>query len=194
MSSKQGIEYQIIRSKRKTLSLEVRGGSLLVRAPLRVTNMEIELFVSRHRGWIDKQLEKALQRQSELAVAGKLTADDIRRLADEAKRLIPERVRRYAPIVGVTYGRITIRSQRTKWGSCSGKGNLNFNCLLMLTPPEVIDSVVVHELCHLKEMNHSEQFYAEVLRVMPDYRKWDRWLKDNGALLLMRLPERNALT
>ena len=192
MSSKQGIEYQIIRSKRKTLSLEVRGGSLLVRAPLRVTNTEIELFVSRHQGWIDKQLEKARQRQSELAVAGKLTADDIRRLADEAKRLIPERVRRYAPIVGVTYGRITIRSQRTKWGSCSGKGNLDFNCLLMLTPPEVIDSVVVHELCHLKEMNHSERFYAEVLRVMPDYRKWDRWLKDSGALLLMRLPERTT--
>ena len=62
----------------------------------------------------------------------------------------------------------------------------------MLTPPEVIDSVVVHELCHLKEMNHSERFYAEVLRVMPDYRKWDRWLKDSGALLLMRLPERTT--
>ena len=188
MSSKQGIEYQIIRSKRKTLSLEVRDGNLLVRAPLRVTNAEIELFVSRHRVWIDKQLGKARQRQSELAAAGKLTSNDIKRLADEAKLLIPERVRHYAPIVGVTYGRITIRSQRTKWGSCSGKGNLNFNCLLMLTPPEVIDSVVVHELCHLKEMNHSERFYAEVLRVMPDYRKWDRWLKDNGALLLMRLP------
>ena len=87
---------------------------------------------------------------------------------------IPERVRHYAPLVGVSFGRITIRNQRSLWGSCSAKGNLNFNCLLMLTPPEVIDSVIVHELCHRKEMNHSKAFYAEVRRVFPDYWKWDK--------------------
>ena len=75
----------------------------------------------------------------------------------------------------------------SKWGSCSGKGNLNFNCLLMLTPPEVIDSVVVHELCHRKEMNHSDKFYEEVLKVFPDYWTWDKWLKDNGDLLMKRM-------
>ncbi|MBR4241372.1 MAG: M48 family metallopeptidase, partial [Eubacterium sp.] len=75
----------------------------------------------------------------------------------------------------------------TKWGSCSSKGNLNFNCLLMLTPPEVIDSVVVHELCHRKEMNHSKRFYDEVLRVYPDYKKWNKWLKDNGSAIMNRM-------
>ena len=89
-------------------------------------------------------------------------------------------------VVGVTYGRITIRHQTSRWGSCSAKGNLSFNCLLMLTPPEVIDSVVVHELCHRKEMNHSTAFYAHVLRVFPEYRTWRRWLKDNGPALLLR--------
>ena len=87
----------------------------------------------------------------------------------------------------MTPGRVTIRNQKSKWGSCSSKGNLNFNCLLMLTPPEVLDSVVVHELCHLKEMNHSPRFYAEVRRVFPDYDKWDRWLKEHGAAIMRRM-------
>ena len=116
-----------------------------------------------------------------------LSAAEIRELADRALAVIPERVAYYAPKVGVTYGRTTIRNQRTRWGSCSSKGNLNFNCLLMLTPPEALDSVVVHELCHLKEMNHSKRFYAEVLRVFPDYWKWDKWLKDNGPALIRRM-------
>ena len=95
--------------------------------------------------------------------------------------------RNYAEKLGVSYGRITIRNQRSRWGSCSGKGNLNFNCLLMLAPPEVLDSVVVHELCHLRQMNHSERFYAEVLRVFPDYWRCHRWLKENGGALMQRM-------
>ena len=114
----------------------------------------------------------------------RLTNEDIRALAEQAKNVIPERVAYYAEKVGVTYGRITIRNQKTRWGSCSSKGNLNFNCLLMLAPPEVMDSVVVHELCHLKQMNHSKKFYDEVLRVMPDYRARQKWLKEHGAELL----------
>ena len=74
-------------------------------------------------------------------------------------------------------------------GSCSSKGNLNFNCLLMLAPPKVLDSVVVHELCHRKEMNHSKRFYAEVLRVFPDYWAQDKWLKENGNILMSMLGE-----
>ena len=118
---------------------------------------------------------------------GRLGRKDIEILAKEALRVIPERVAYYAPRVGVRYGRITIRNQRTRWGSCSGKKNLNFNCLLMLTPPEVLDSVVVHELCHILEMNHSKRFYANVLRVYPDYYKQHAWLKENGGALLRRM-------
>ena len=87
----------------------------------------------------------------------------------------------------MTYGRITIRNQRSRWGSCSSQGNLNFNCLLMLSPPEVIDYVVAHELCHRKEMNHSPKFWAEVERVMPDYKQRQKWLKDNGTAIMTRI-------
>ena len=84
----------------------------------------------------------------------------------------------------MTYGRVSVRCQKTRWGSCSSKGNLNFNCLLMLTPDGVIDSIVVHELCHRKVMNHSGRFYAEVLKVMPDYAEHHGWLKEHGEMLL----------
>ena len=110
----------------------------------------------------------------------------IRKLTAQAKVYIPQRVSYYAPLLGVHPGRITIRKQKTRWGSCSTKGNLNFNCLLMLTPPEVIDSVVVHELCHLIEMNHSDRFYAEVLRVFPDYRRHHSWLRKHGPEIMAR--------
>ena len=103
--------------------------------------------------------------------------------------MIPERVRHFAPLIGVDYGRITIRNQRTCWGCCSGKGNLNFNCLLILLPDEVIDCVEVHELCYGKQMKHSEQFYAEIDKVFPEYKKWHKWLSDNGGVYMGKLPK-----
>lgn len=156
----------------------------MVRAPYRASNREIQQFVSEKSDWLEKHFAIARRRREEYESGRKepvLTMEDIRNLADEATRAIPERVRYYAPIVGVDYGRITIRNQRTRWGSCSGRGNLNFNCLLMKTPPEVVDYVVVHELCHRKEMNHSPRFWAEVERVLPEYKKARRWLKENGG-------------
>lgn len=93
----------------------------------------------------------------------------------------------FAKQIGVTYGRITIRNQKTRWGSCSSKGNLNFNCLVMLTPLEVIDYVVVHELCHRKEMNHSKAFWAEVEKVLPNYKEQVKWLKENGGQIIGRM-------
>ena len=178
---------RIIRSNRRSLGLEVNTEGLIVRAPIIATDAEINSFVSEHKAWIEKSLKKVAEKQKTLENLEPLTMEDIRVLADKALKVIPERVRYYAPKVGVTYGRITIRNQRSRWGSCSAKGNLNFNCLLMLTPPEVIDSVVVHELCHRREMNHSDRFYAEVLRVFPDYWKWDKWLKENGSTLMKRM-------
>ena len=178
---------RIIRTNRRSLGLEVNTEGLIVRAPIIATDAEINSFVSEHKAWIEKSLKKVAEKQKTLENLEPLTMEDIRVLADKALKVIPERVRYYAPKVGVTYGRITIRNQRSRWGSCSAKGNLNFNCLLMLTPPEVIDSVVVHELCHRREMNHSDRFYAEVLRVFPEYWKWDKWLKENGSTLMKRM-------
>ena len=116
-----------------------------------------------------------------------LTVKELRNLAREAATYIPERVSFYASLMDVSYGRITIRNQKSRWGSCSSKGNLNFNCLLMLAPLEIIDYVVVHELCHRREMNHSPLFWTEVENMLPDYKKRRKWLKDNGEKLMRRM-------
>lgn len=187
--SKMRYPYELVRSNRKTLALEIRLGKLTVRAPMKTDIAEINRFLESRADWIEKHITGDEQQKKESEEAGKLSMEEIRKLADDALRVIPQRVAYYAPLVGVTYGRITIRNQRTKWGSCTENGNLNFNCLLMLTPPEVLDSIVVHELCHRKEMNHSKQFYAEVLRVYPEYRKGEKWLKEHGTALLMRMLE-----
>ncbi len=178
---------KVIRSARRSFALELRGEGLLVRAPHWATDGQIRDCIARHRAWIDKAAARRERQRREIGDAPPLTAQELRALAEQALAYIPERVRTYAPQVGVTYGRVTIRSQRTRWGSCSAKGNLNFNCLLMLTPPEVIDSVVVHELCHRKQMDHSPRFYAEVLRVFPEYHKWNGWLKEHGEAIMRRM-------
>ena len=180
-------DYTIIRSRRKTISLQMRPEGLTVRAPYGATRAQIEEVIRRHAGWIEKQRDRLAETERKLAAAEPLTPEALHALAEEALRVIPARVAHYAPLVGVSYGRITIRNQRTRWGSCSAAGNLNFNCLLLLAPPEVLDSVVVHELCHRLEPNHSPRFYAQVLRVFPDYWACDKWLKENGPALLRRM-------
>ena len=136
-----------------------------------------------------KNIKKAAEYREKSENTEKLSGEEIKALADKAVKYIPERVKYYAPLAGVDYGRITIRNQKTRWGSCSQKGNLNFNCLLMLCPAEVIDSVVVHELCHRKHMDHSKDFYNEVYRVFPEYDRWNRWLKENGQFIMSRMTE-----
>lgn len=185
--------YKIIRSNRKTLSIEVtRDLEVIVRAPKWVSLRDIRYFIDERENWIRKAKQKIEQKREENKdeEVDRLTREELQELADKAMKVIPERVAYYAPKIGVTYGRITIRNQKSRWGSCSSRGNLNFNCLLMLTPPEVVDAIVVHELCHRKEMNHSKKFYNEIYRVYPDYDKWDKWLKDNGEKIQRRNPNR----
>ena len=181
-------EIKVIRSSRKTMVLEIiKDGTILVRAPYRMQESEIRRFVQEKSDWIEKHVQRIEERQRTLTPVEGLTMKDIRKLADQASVVIPKRVEYFAEKIPVTYGRITIRNQKTRWGSCSSKGNLNFNCLLMLAPPEVLDYVVVHELCHRKEMNHSERFWREVENILPDYRERKKWLKENGGRLIARM-------
>ncbi len=181
------MKYRVIRSNRKTIAIQVLEEGVFVRAPYQMSDKEIEKFVWEHKEWIDKHCKILEEKMKSRPEVEQLTMEEIEELAQKALEVIPQRVRYYAPLIGVTYGRITIRNQQTRWGSCSAKGNLNFNCLLMLTPLEVIDSVVVHELCHRKQMNHSKAFYDEVLRVYPDYYKWHGWLKEHGDEIMRRM-------
>ena len=184
------METIVIHSRRKTLSMQVKGdGQVEIRAPLRTSDAEIRRFLETHRRWLEKHLQKAQALQQAKAGVRKLTAAETAELKKKAKRILPERVAYWAPLIGVRPGRIAVRCQKTRWGSCSAKGNLNFNCLLMLAPEGVIDYIVVHELCHLKHMNHSKRFYAEIEKVLPDYRQHQQWLKDNGEFLLARVDQ-----
>ena len=182
------MEVTVIRSRRKTIAVQVRqDGTVLVRAPRLMPRWEIRRFVESHQDWIGKQLQKQAAAQALRKETEPLSQQELKELAERARRDLTMRCAFWAEKVGVSYGRISIRHQKSRWGSCSSKGNLNFNCLLMLAPDSVRDYVVVHELCHRKEMNHSDKFYAEVLRVFPEYWKWDKWLKKNGSLLMMRM-------
>lgn len=178
------IQYRVIRSKRKTIAIQITpDGTVLVRCPMRTSAAEVDAFVESKRRWIEKHLQKqALQTQ-----LPDITEEEIQVMTRQAREEFPQRVAVFAPQVGVTYGRITIRHQKTRWGSCSGKGNLNFNCLLMLAPPEVRDYVVVHELCHRKQMNHSQSFWEEVEKILPNYKTHRKWLKENGTALIRRI-------
>ncbi len=183
-----GMPVTVIKSDRKTISLQLTPSEIIMRVPNRLNRKEIQAFLLEKSAWIEKHRNLIKKQAEQLQDLPKFTAAEIQSLADKALQVIPERVRHYAPLIGVDYGRITIRNQRTRWGSCSDLGNLNFNCLLMLTPDEVIDSVVVHELCHRKHMDHSKAFYAEIAQVFPEYPRWNKWLKENGGALLRRLP------
>lgn len=179
-------EIQIIRSHRRTIAIEVKASQqVVVRAPENMTTREIQRFLMEKRGWIEKQLDRMKSRMDNQEPP--LTEAELCKLKAEAAVDLSQRVGKYAPVVGVTVGRITIRQQKTRWGSCSVQGNLNFNCLLMLCPETVRDYVVVHELCYRKELNHSRAFWVLVERAMPGYRAQYAWLKENGGKLIRRL-------
>ncbi len=184
----ENIKIIIIRSDRKTLAIQLKNGEIIARAPKRMKEKEIYAFIEAKKDWISSHLATQLQRKEELAKVQPFTQDEINELAQKAAKIIPEKVCFYAEKIGVTCNKITIRCQHTRWGSCSSQGNLNFNCLLMLLPDEIIDSVVVHELCHRKHMNHSNQFYAEIEKVFPNYPACHKWLNENGRIFLDRLP------
>lgn len=176
--------YEIVYSSRKTMAIEIKpDGRVFVRCPRNVKEQEARRFIESRRGWVEAHLQ-AIRNQPRQPL---LTEDELREMTAVTKDYVTRRVAYYAPRMGVTYGRITIRKQKTRWGSCSNEGNLSFNCLLALTPPEIVDYVVVHELCHRMEMNHSPRFWALVKQVMPDYERRKKWLKENGTGLVSRL-------
>jgi predicted metal-dependent hydrolase len=182
---------EIIRSRRRTLSVEIsRDLRVIVRAPLRLPQREIARFLAERSDWIEEHLAQARRRLARAADMPKLTDAEQQELRRRAKETIPGRAEHFARLLGVSFGRVSFRFQRTRWGSCSAKGDLSFNCLLLLCPPEVLDYVVVHELCHRRHMDHSKRFWAEVAVMLPDYQARRAWLREHGPALMARLPEK----
>lgn len=168
------ITYEWVKSNRKTIAIQIKeDGRVVVRTPYSMSRVKAEQFIEERRDWILKNQKALKEKQDQKMV---ITQEMRKAGVEKAMEIFPKRVEYYAQLMGISYGRITIREQKTRWGSCSG--NLNFNWKLTLMPPEILDYVVVHELAHRKEMNHSKDFWKIVEQVLPDYQKRRKRLKE----------------
>ncbi len=174
------IRISVIRSARKSFGLEVRdANTVLARIPARVSDRELKTFVENHRSWILEKTAVMAEREENR----KSTPAPPPELLSKTDRMkiqlkIGKRVRHYCEIMGVTVGYVTVKNQKTRWGSCSAKGNVNFNYQLAFLPDELLDYVVIHELAHRRHMDHSRAFWAEVEKYCPDYLERREQLKE----------------
>lgn len=185
---KDRLSYEVIRSGRKTMAIQVkRDGSVVVRCPVWAGEREIQAFVEAHRQWIRKHQQEVLERLEHRQVYTREQAEAYR---NHARWLMAQKTWKWAQKMQVTYGKITIRQQATRWGSCSARGNLNYNWKLALLPEELVDYVVVHELAHRREMNHSPRFWKIVEEQIPDYRERRKRLREYETEIRIVTPDK----
>ena len=168
------MEFTIIRSKRRTIAISVKSGKVILRAPMKLSDDEAKKIILTHQNWIEKKLEKSKTKAPIDEAVDDKKANELRKLARE---YFKEKTEYYSGIMNLKPSRIAITGARTRFGSCSSKGNLSFSYLLMLYPEAAREYVVVHELAHLSEMNHSKRFYAIIEKYMPDYKERKKLLK-----------------
>ena len=168
------MKYDIVFSKRRTVSLSIKNGELTVRAPYGTSDKRIAEILLKHEKWIKNNLEKSLRKEEKFA---HLSEEEIKNMKKEAKKYFDFKTKEFSEIMGLKYGRITITSAQKRFGSCSSEGNICFSYRLMLYPEVAREYVIVHELAHLKEMNHSARFYKIVESVLPDYKLRRKMLK-----------------
>lgn len=167
------MDYRIIRSARRTLALQVdKEGAVIVRAPYHTKEETIEGFVVSHTDWIAKQQARIMAR-----TLPALTEQQIAALRARAKSDLPARTAYWARRMGIEYTRVTITSAEKRFGSCNSRGGIAYSYRLMQFPEAVIDYVVVHELAHRREMNHSPRFYAVIAQYLPDYKERIKLMK-----------------
>ena len=180
----------VVFSKRKSISIQIKEDlSIQVRAPLLAKKGQVELFIEQHKDWIYRKWT-ALYEKSSSNNLKQLSFEEEKHVAalerkfrKAAKEYIPYRVEYFHKLTGGHYTSITIRDQKSRWGSCSSKGTLSFNYRLMMAPQKILDYVVVHELCHLTHMNHSPAFWSMVESILPDYKESKQWLNEHGREL-----------
>ena len=174
------IPYEIVYSARKTLAVQVKAdGSVVVRAPKRMAKYKIEAFLKEKQDWIHTHREKALE-AAERKAANRLTEAERKAVVKRAAQMLAEKTAHFAKEMGVTYGRITIREQKTRWGSCNTvRKRIWLSLKLAPYPVCCLEYVIVHELCHLLVPNHGADFKALMDRFCPEWKKVKRLL--NGG-------------
>ena len=174
MTSNTMTEYELIRSSRKTLAIQItKEGRVVVRAPLRCSQTRIAEFLKAQEPWIARHLAKIREHPAPPPPS----REEIRALVDRAKEILPPKIDYWSRVTGLIPAGITITDARTRYGSCSPKNRLSFSCFLADFPEEAIDLVVVHELCHIQEKNHGPGFYALLSRYLPDHKERKKLLR-----------------
>ncbi len=171
------VAYTLIRSSRRTLGLEIAADlSVVVRAPRRCPQREIDRFVAAHEDWIEKH--RAIRRaRNNSPMAREIAPSEEKRLRGIAAQVISARVQYFSSLMGLVPTGVKITAAQKRFGSCSAKNSLCFSWRLMQYPPAAIDYVVVHELAHIRYHNHSAAFYALVEQYLPDYREREQLLR-----------------
>jgi len=168
-------KYTLIRSKRRSISLEIASDlNIIVRAPNRMKDSEIELFVNKHYGWIEKHLFKM---KNKVETKSEFNPEQIKELKQAAKEVLPIKTAYFAKLMGVTPTSTKITSAKKRFGSCSSKNGICYSWQLMSYSDAAIDYVVVHELAHIKHKNHGKAFYAFIKEYLPDYKQRIKVLK-----------------
>lgn len=167
--------YRLLRSDRRSISASLSDdGTLLVRIPRAMSDREAERFLIENETRINALIARVSARKAALPV---YKDEEIPALTERALAILPQKLSYYSKLMGVRPTGCTITAAKKRFGSCSSKGRICFSCFLMLFPDEAIDYVVVHELAHLKEMNHSPRFYAIIQKTLPDYKAREAILK-----------------
>ena len=175
------MHYRTIRQARKTLTIRIEEGEVVVRAPFFLSEARIEAFVCKHERWIEERLDRAKEYERFYYLFGKRyeRGEEVEAiLRQKAQEYIPKRVEELAKNFDKKPKSVKITSAKKRWGSCSGKGNLNFSYRCAMLPKECIDYVIVHELCHLVHHNHSKAFWELVAHHMPDYKDKERLIRN----------------
>ena len=169
------MEYEIIRSARRTVAITVKQNRVILRAPYTFTDKQAEKIIRDHKEWIEKKLLEIEKKGESIP---KLDEAEISQLRKAARQYFKEKLDYFSEIMNLKYGKMSITGAKTRFGSCSSHGNISFSYLLMLYPEPAREYVVVHELAHLIEMNHSKRFDAIVERYLPDYKIRKKLLKN----------------
>lgn len=169
---------QIVYSSRRTLCLQInREGQLIIRSPRRATSSQIQNFVNSKQDWIVRSIAKILSKQAQPSIFDQLSAEEIKLVKKQAKANFETLLNKWSCIMNLKYTKLRITGAKTLWGSCSGRGTISLNWKLQLMPNETLEYVIIHELAHLKEHNHSVRFWKIVETFCSEYQQLRKQLK-----------------